>query len=81
MKLKVINMVTRVRHAAIFWTSCERQETLHDESDEPVEQAHYRTKVSEEMHGYQISDRKIMTPNAGVRKQRMMEHLNSYDLR
>ena len=55
--------------------------TLHDESDEPVEQAHYKTKAFEVRHGYHISDRKMMTPNAGRRQQSMMEHLNSYHLR
>ena len=55
--------------------------TLHDESDEPVEQAHYKVKAFEDRHGYHISDRKMMTPNAGRRQQSMMEHLNSYHLR
>ena len=55
--------------------------TLHDESDEPVEQAHYKVKAFEDRHGYHISDRKMMTPNAGRRQQSMIEHLNSYHLR
>lgn len=55
--------------------------TLHDESDEPVEQAHYRVKNFEQRHGYETSDRKMRTPNAGRRQQRMIEHLNSYHLR
>ena len=59
----------------------ETGQTLHDESDEPVEQAHFRVKAFENLHGYHISDRKMTTPNAGRRQQRMMEHLNSYHLK
>ena len=33
------------------------------------------------LHGYYVSDRKMATSNAGIRQQRMMEHLNSYHLR
>ena len=55
--------------------------TLHDESDEPVEQAHFRVKAFENLHGYHTSDRKMTTQNAGRRQQRMMEHLNSYHLK
>ena len=59
----------------------ETGKTLHDESDEPVEQAHYRVNDFEKKHGYYVSDRKMATSNAGIRQQRMMEHLNSYHLR
>jgi len=38
-------------------------------------------KAFEIRHGYQISDRKMMTPNTRRRQQSMMEHLNRYDLR
>ena len=41
---------------------------------------HYRSACEGESER-EISDRKMMTPNAGVRQQRMMEHLNSYHLR
>ena len=50
----------------------ETGQTLHDESDEPVEQAHFRVKAFENIHGYHTSDRKMMTPNAGRRQQRVM---------
>ena len=51
--------------------------TLHDESDEPVELAHFRVNAFEHRHGYHISDRKMMTPTAAERQQNMMVHLNS----
>ena len=54
--------------------------TLHDESDEPVELAHFRVNAFEHRHGYHISDRKMMTPTAAERQQNMMVHLNSYHL-
>ena len=59
----------------------ETGKTLHDESDEVVEQAHFRVQHFERTHGYETSDRKMMTTNAGEKQQRMMEHLNSYHLR
>ena len=59
----------------------ETGKTLHDESDEVVEQAHFRVQHFEKIHGYQTSDRKMTTSNAGGKQQRMMEHLNSYHLR
>ena len=59
----------------------ETGQTLHDESDEPVEQAHFRVKAFENLHGYHTSDRKMTTQNAGRRQQRMMEHLNSHHLK
>ena len=59
----------------------ETEKTLHGESDEPVELAHYRTLKFEERHGYLTSDRKMKTKRAGEKQQDMMEHLNSYHLR
>ena len=56
-------------------------ETFHNESDEVVEQAHYRVNAFERIHGYLVSDRKMQTPNAAEKQQRMMEHLNSHHLR
>ena len=56
-------------------------ETFHNESDEVVEQAHYRVNAFERSHGYLVSDRKMQTPNAAEKQQRMMEHLNSHHLR
>ena len=50
-------------------------------SDEVVEQAHYRVNAFERIHGYLGSDRKMQTPNAAEKQQRMMEHLNSHHLR
>ena len=55
-------------------------ETFHNESDEVVEQAHYRVNAFERIHGYLVSDRKMQTPNAAEKQQRMMEHLNSHHL-
>ena len=61
---------------------CEKvYETLHNESDEPVEQAHFRVKAFEYTHGYHTTDRNMTTSMAGIRQQRMMEHLNSYQLK
>ena len=48
---------------------------------EVVEQAHYRVNAFEKSHGYLVSDRKMQTPNAAEKQQRMMEHLNSHHLR
>ena len=59
----------------------ETEKTLHGESDEPVELAHYRTLKFEERHGYLTSERKMKTKRVGKKQQRMMEHLNSYHLR
>ena len=59
----------------------ETEKTLHGESDEPVELAHYRTLKFEERHGYLTSERKMKTKRAGEKQQDMMEHLNSYHLR
>ena len=59
----------------------ETGKTLHDESDEVVEQAHFRVQHFEKIHGYQTSNRKMITSSAGGKQQRMMEHINSYHLR
>ena len=59
----------------------ETGKTFHNESDEVVEQAHYRVNAFEKSHGYLVSDRKMQTPNAAAKQQKMMEHLNSVHLR
>ena len=45
---------------------------LQDESDEPMEQAHFKVKAFEHRHGCHISDRKMMTPKAAERQQDMI---------
>ena len=42
----------------------ETGKTFHNESDEVVEQAHFRVNAFEKSHGYLVSDRKMQTPNA-----------------
>ena len=64
-----------------FKIEAKTEKTLHGESDEPVELAHYRTLKFEERHGYLTSERKMKTKRAGEKQQDMMEHLNSYHLR
>ena len=59
----------------------ETGKTFHNESDEVVEQAHFRVNAFEKSHGYLVSDRKMQTPNAAAKQQKMMEHLNSVHLR
>ena len=59
----------------------ETGKTFHNESDEVVEQAHYRVNAFEKSHGYLVSDRKMQTPSAAEKQQKMMEHLNSVHLR
>ena len=43
----------------------ETGETLHNESDEPVEQAHYKVKAFEDRHGYHTSGKKDDDPKCG----------------
>ena len=59
----------------------ETGKTFHNESDEVVEQAHFRVNAFEKSHGYLVSDRKMQTPNAAEKQQKRMEHLNSAHLR
>ena len=59
----------------------ETGKTFHNESDEVVEQAHYRVNAFKKSHGYLVSDRKMQTPSAAEKQQKMMEHLNSVHLR
>ena len=54
------------RHNAIKQTG----ETFHNESDEVVEQAHYRVNAFERIHGYPVSDRMMQTPNAAEKNNK-----------
>ena len=59
----------------------ETGKTFHDETDEVVEQAHYRVYDFEKAHGYLVSVRKMQTENAAVKQRLLLEHLNSVHLR
>ena len=59
----------------------ETGKTFHDETDEVVEQAHYRVYDFEKTHCYLVSVRKMQTEIAAVKQRLLLEHLNSVHLR